>query len=96
MTNSGHAFRSCCLLTSFTPPLVVAVPVASLLHPVPLFGPLRALPRGRPHVSPLVGLERETLQAYANADPANSREDEINAEDKSENVEGLVLANAPG
>jgi hypothetical protein len=44
----------------------------------------------------LVGLVRETFQAYANADPANSREDEINAEDKSENVEGLVLANAPG
>ena len=35
----------------------------------------------------LVGLVRETLQAYANADPANSREDEINAEEKSENVE---------
>jgi hypothetical protein len=29
----------------------------------------------------------ETFQAYANADPANSREDEINAEEKSENVE---------
>ena len=35
----------------------------------------------------LVGLVRETLQAYANADPANSREDEINAEEKPKNVE---------
>ena len=35
----------------------------------------------------LVGLVRETFQAYANADPANSCEDEINAEEKSENVE---------
>ncbi len=35
----------------------------------------------------LVGLVRETFQAYAYADPANSCEDEINAEEKSENVE---------
>ena len=35
----------------------------------------------------LVGLVRETFQAYANADPANSSEDEINAKEKSENVE---------
>src|SRR5208283_3384276 len=36
----------------FTPPLMVAVPVASWLHPVPLFGPLRTLRHGRPHVPP--------------------------------------------
>ena len=35
----------------------------------------------------LVGLVRETFQAYANADPANSCEDEINAEEKPKNVE---------
>jgi len=35
----------------------------------------------------LVGLVRETFQAYANADPADSRKDEINAEEKSENIE---------
>ena len=32
-------------------------------------------------------LERETFQADTYTDPANSREDEINAEEKSENIE---------
>src|SRR5271169_4518134 len=31
------------------PPMMVAVPVASWFHPVPLFGQLRTLPCGRPH-----------------------------------------------
>ena len=32
-------------------------------------------------------LERKTFQADTYTDPANSREDEINAEEKSENIE---------
>jgi hypothetical protein len=39
-------------------------------------------------------LERETLQADTYTDPANSSEDEINAEEKPER--GLTLASVPG
>ena len=96
----GGNFRQILVsLISFTPPLMVAVPVGSWLHPVPFFGPLLSLRMAglmscfSARLIPfrtaglMFGLERETFQANTYTNPANSREDEINAEEKPENIE---------